>query len=100
MFSKVNTNLCYTFVGFVGEWCHIDFNECAEEPCSSMHYCVDHVDRFECNIHIPKLIASIVCPLLALLVVIYVLRRLLLLLNDRRISRSRYAIVKVFWPSS
>jgi len=85
----MRTNQSFFTSGFIGDWCHIDFDDCAVDPCSNMHYCVDRVDAFDCNIHIPKLMAVIFCPLLALVVLGYVLRRLVLHLNERRISRSR-----------
>ncbi|KAH3823851.1 hypothetical protein DPMN_125674 [Dreissena polymorpha] len=55
-----------------------------------MYDCEDLVNGYQCNINIPKLLAVIACPLIALIVIVYVFRRYILKLKYTRLSRSRY----------
>ena len=56
--------LCICAVGFTGEWCETEINECAPEPCGTLYDCEDLVNDYACVINIPKVLAIVICCLL------------------------------------
>ncbi|KAH3823815.1 hypothetical protein DPMN_125637 [Dreissena polymorpha] len=54
-----------------------------------MYDCEDLVNGYQCNINLLKLLAVIVCPLIAIIVLVYIFRRYILKLKYIRLSRSR-----------
>ncbi|WAR20773.1 DNER-like protein [Mya arenaria] len=80
---------CVCYPGYKGEWCQTEIDECAHEPCSTLYDCEDLVNDYECNINIPKLMAVIICPLLFMILVVYLLRRLMMKIRYMKLSRSR-----------
>ncbi|XP_052219885.1 uncharacterized protein LOC127837088 [Dreissena polymorpha] len=81
---------CVCEPGYIGDWCQIEIDECQSSSCSSMYDCEDLVNGYQCNINIPKLLAVIVCPLIALIVLVYVIVKL------RDIKLSRSSIRRIF----
>ncbi|XP_070560578.1 uncharacterized protein [Ptychodera flava] len=72
--------------GFVGEYCHTDYNECESNPCPSNFTCVDQINSFACYCEnfewpcggrfSPTVIIAAVCSAVILaLVIIIILRR-------------------------
>ncbi|WAR20850.1 CRB-like protein [Mya arenaria] len=84
---------CVCYPGYKGEWCQTEIDECAHEPCSTLYDCEDLVNDYECNINIPKLMAVIICPLLFLILVVYLLRRLMIKIRYMKMSRSRVGLM-------
>ena len=57
---------CACQLGYQGEWCETETNECAPQPCALMFDCEDLIAGYQCNINLPKLMAILVCSLLAI----------------------------------
>nr|KAG5704401.1 hypothetical protein BaRGS_031107 [Batillaria attramentaria] len=57
--------LCKCDVGYEGQWCETDTNDCATATCSPIHDCVDLVGGYRCDYNPSKLAAIIVCCTLA-----------------------------------
>lgn len=45
---------CKCFVGYTGQWCETDINECKPNPCSVFYDCEDQVGQYECVLNGPK----------------------------------------------
>lgn len=35
--------------GYVGDFCQVNFDECASDPCQNGATCIDHVDYYTCD---------------------------------------------------
>ena len=56
--------LCICAIGFTGEWCETEINECAPEPCGTLYDCEDLINDYACVINVPKVLAIVICSLL------------------------------------
>ena len=83
---------CICAAGYTGEWCQIEVNECAPEPCALMFDCEDLVNGYQCNINIPKLMAILLCSTIAIAGVLFVVMRLIKRHQRRynKVGQSRY----------
>ncbi|WAQ98196.1 hypothetical protein MAR_022569, partial [Mya arenaria] len=86
---------CVCYPGYIDEWCQTEIDECAHEPCLTMYDCEDLVNDYECNINIPKLMAAIICPLIFLILVVYLLRRIVI-----QQDRVNIEVVKARWQNN
>ena len=68
---------CICTAGYTGQWCQIEINECAPEPCALMFDCQDLVNGYRCNINIPKLMAILLCSAIAIGGALFVVIRLI-----------------------
>ncbi|XP_045189288.2 uncharacterized protein LOC123546793 [Mercenaria mercenaria] len=57
--------VCACDLGYKGQWCQTEINECAGEPCALMFDCEDMINNYKCNINIPKLMAILICSIIA-----------------------------------
>jgi hypothetical protein len=57
---------CVCHPGYEGQWCQAETNECQWEPCALMFDCEDLINEYKCNINIPKLMAILICSILAI----------------------------------
>ncbi|XP_053407458.1 uncharacterized protein LOC123547213 isoform X2 [Mercenaria mercenaria] len=57
---------CVCNPGYEGEWCQTETNECQWEPCALMFDCEDLINAYKCNINIPKLMAILICSIIAI----------------------------------
>ena len=68
--------VCVCAAGYTDQWCQTNINECAPEPCALMFDCEDLVNDYSCNINVPKLVAILLCSLVAVTGVVFIIRRL------------------------
>ena len=59
-------------LSLIGEWCHLETNECLTATCSPIHDCVDLVGSYRCDYN-PGLMAAIVLICTLCLVAVFVL---------------------------
>lgn len=57
--------MCVCDPGYEDEWCQTEINECKGEPCALMFDCEDLINAYQCNINIPKLMAILICSIIA-----------------------------------
>ena len=67
--------VCVCAPGYTDQWCQTNINECAPEPCALMFDCEDLVNGYSCNINVPKLMAILLCSIVAIAGVIFIARR-------------------------
>lgn len=39
---------CYCILGFIGEYCYVDYNECVLGFCKNGVLCIDEVNGYKC----------------------------------------------------
>ena len=83
---------CVCDPGYEGTWCEIETNECQGEPCALMFDCEDLINEYRCNINIPKLMAILVCSLIAIGGAAFVVYKL--------VTRCRWYQVNKITPST
>ena len=69
--------ICICSAGYTDQWCQTDINECAPEPCALMFDCEDQVNGYRCNINVPKLMAILLCSVVAVGGAIFLIVRLI-----------------------
>uniref|UniRef100_A0A1A9WZN8 EGF-like domain-containing protein n=1 Tax=Glossina brevipalpis TaxID=37001 RepID=A0A1A9WZN8_9MUSC len=47
--QSFNINTEYISVGFAGELCNFEYNECESNPCQNAGECIDHIGNYECR---------------------------------------------------
>ena len=67
--------VCVCEAGYTDQWCQTNINECAPEPCALMFDCEDLVNSYTCNINIPKLMAILLCSIVAIAGAAFITRR-------------------------
>ncbi|KAK7496783.1 hypothetical protein BaRGS_00011992 [Batillaria attramentaria] len=68
--------VCKCDLGYEGQWCETETNECATGTCSPITDCVDLIGGYRCDYNPTKLAAIIVCSLLAALLGLFALYKL------------------------
>ncbi|KAK7493720.1 hypothetical protein BaRGS_00015049 [Batillaria attramentaria] len=68
--------VCECDVGYEGQWCETDTNDCATATCSPIHDCVDLVGGYRCDYNPTKLAAIIVCSVVAVVLIVVAVFRL------------------------
>nr|KAG5700347.1 hypothetical protein BaRGS_029599 [Batillaria attramentaria] len=65
----LNTHvMCY--LGYEGQWCQTDTNECKRATCSPIHDCVDLIGRYRCDLNPTKAAAIVVCSVVAAILLV------------------------------
>ncbi|XP_070206105.1 uncharacterized protein [Littorina saxatilis] len=60
---------CHCDLGYEGEWCEIETDECRTATCSPITDCVDLIGGYRCDVNTLKTVAIVVCCVLAVLLV-------------------------------
>ena len=74
--SSFDPFICVCAPGYTDQWCQTNINECAPEPCSVMFDCEDLINDYNCHINVLKLMAILLCSLVALAGLILLIHRL------------------------
>ena len=83
--------VCVCEAGYTAQWCQTNINECAPEPCALMFDCEDLVNGYACNINIPKLMAILLCSIVAIAGATFMARRSFLKYKEkyRKVGQSK-----------
>ena len=87
--SSFDQFICVCAPGYTDQWCQTNINECASEPCALMFDCEDLVNDYSCNINVPKLMAILLCSLVALAGIIILIHRLFQKFKDKYTKSKR-----------
>ena len=80
---------CECRPGYEGQWCQIETNECQDEPCALMFDCEDLINEYKCNINIPKLMAILICSIIAVAGAVFVIYKIIRRYKMKKLSDSR-----------
>lgn len=56
---------CQCDLGYEGQWCDVDTDECLTATCSPIRDCVDLIGGYRCDLNPTKLAAIVLCCVLA-----------------------------------
>lgn len=71
--SSFQPYLCQCDPGYEGEWCQTETDECRHATCSPIHDCVDLIGEYRCDVNVSKMVAIILCPLLAFILLLVII---------------------------
>ncbi|KAK7496755.1 hypothetical protein BaRGS_00011964, partial [Batillaria attramentaria] len=67
---------CKCDLGYEGEWCETETDECKTATCSPITDCVDLIGGYRCDANSTKLVAIILCPIVAVLLGVFAFYKL------------------------
>ena len=67
--------VCECYVGYTGEWCQTDINECDPNPCFVFYDCKDLIGYQKCNLNIVKTFLLTLAVLLIIVMCCVLIRR-------------------------
>lgn len=69
---------CECSLGYRGEWCEIDINECSPNPCSVFYDCHNLIGRYECTLNGAKTFGLAVGFIIIIATIFVLIRRCIL----------------------
>ena len=67
---------CECDLGYEGQWCEVDTDECVKATCSPIRDCVDLIGGYRCDPNATKLAAIVLCCVLTVVLIIVAVFRL------------------------